>query len=96
MGEGVLKKHIYLWTINIEYSCRETFFQVYTLRVGVSSKIRDKKQGGRYEVTIQDIITERIYWRQFKTKSNFDRYFTILFEVDKNLRGGEFTLLTLV
>ena len=57
--------------------------------MGVSSKIRDKKQGGgSYEVTIQDIITERIYWRQFKTKSNFDRYFTILFEVDKNLRGG--------
>ena len=46
MGEGVLKKHIYLWTINIEYSCRETFFQVYTLRLGVSSKIRDKRQGG--------------------------------------------------
>ena len=54
------------------------------------------KGGGSYEVTIQDIITERIYWRQFKTKSNFDRYFTILFEVEKKLRGGEFTLLTLV
>ena len=39
-------------------------------------------------MTIQDIFTERIYWRQFKTKSNFDRYFMILFEVDKNLRGG--------
>ena len=39
-------------------------------------------------MTIQDIFTERICWRQFKTKSNFDRYFMILFEVDKNLRGG--------
>ena len=75
MGEGVLKKHIYLWTINIVYSCRETFFQVYTLRVGVSSKIPDKRQGG---VGLEMTIQER----------KFDRKFEILFEVEKNMRGG--------
>ena len=40
------------------------------------------------EVTIQDIITERNYWRQFKTRRKFDRKFEILFEVEKKMRGG--------
>ena len=40
------------------------------------------------EVTIQDIITERNYWRQFKTRRNFDRIFAILFEEEKTMRGG--------
>ena len=60
----------------------------------VSYLIRNKKQGGSLEVTIQDIITERNYWRQFKTRMNFDRKFAILFDVEKKSRRGEFTKLT--
>ena len=40
------------------------------------------------EVTIQDFITERSYWRQFKTRRKFDRKFAILVEVEKKIRGG--------
>ena len=39
-------------------------------------------------MTIQDIITERNYSRQFKTRRNFDRIFAILFEEEKTMRGG--------
>ena len=46
------------------------------------------------EVTIQDFITERSYWRQFKTRRKFDRKFAILVEVEKKIRGGEFTILS--
>ena len=46
-------------------------------------------------MTIQDFITERNYWRYFKTRRKFDRKFAILVEVEKKLRGGgEFTILT--
>ena len=47
-------------------------------------------------MTIQDFITERNYWRQFKTRRNFDRIFAILFEEEKTMRGGEFTKFSLV
>ena len=46
-------------------------------------------------MTIQDIITERNYWRQFKTRRNFDRKFAILFEEEKKMSGGEVTIFTL-
>ena len=39
-------------------------------------------------MTIQDIITERNYWRKFKTRRNFDRKFAILFEAEKKIKGG--------
>ena len=42
---GVLKLHIYLWKINTEYSCRETFFEVYTKWGEFHAKFAKKSKG---------------------------------------------------